>query len=75
MTKTFEELSKHIRSTSPHKIQPGRESLYSIPNMLEKGQELLQAGSKPGEMGEAGIDEGEDLEGQPEADDIVVELQ
>ena len=49
MGQTFAELRKSLSQTSPHKLMPSRKSMYSIPNMLNKGGELLVTSGCTGE--------------------------
>ena len=41
MQRTFVELQKSLSDCSPHEFVPGRKSIYCIPDMLNKGAELL----------------------------------
>lgn len=43
MTKTFNVLLKHMEETKPHAYVEGRSSAYSIPDMIDKGQDMMQA--------------------------------
>lgn len=41
MMKTFEALMARFEMHSPHDIQVGRKSRHEIPDLMEKGQELM----------------------------------
>jgi hypothetical protein len=41
MSQTFKQLCKYITAHSPHEQKLGRHSKYSVPDLLSKGQELL----------------------------------
>lgn len=67
MTKTFEVVRRSYHERSVHDIQAGRGSTYCIPDMLDRGQELMQIKD---------VNEEEDDVGdvRPELDDVAVEL-
>ena len=65
MQRTFVELRKSLSDCSPHEFVPGRKSIYCIPDMLNKGAELLHNKL---------VDEEEDGELRPSLDDIVLEI-
>ncbi|EPS93387.1 hypothetical protein FOMPIDRAFT_1136238, partial [Fomitopsis schrenkii] len=43
MTKTYNVLLKRMEETRPHAYIEGRGSAYAIPDMIDKGQDLIQA--------------------------------
>ncbi|KAG0694254.1 hypothetical protein DFH29DRAFT_1006513 [Suillus ampliporus] len=74
MSKTFQILCEHMTKHSVNEIVNGRISHHSIPDILAKGQELMEKSSidnKGGEQ-EAAVGEGEDE--HPSIDDIAIEL-
>ena len=58
----FAELQQSFSCYSPHIFVAGRKIMYSIPNMLNKGAELLH--NKSGQREDVG-DEDEDAELRP----------
>ncbi|KIL58125.1 hypothetical protein M378DRAFT_86931 [Amanita muscaria Koide BX008] len=74
MKKTFAELRRSLSHNSPHKFVPGRTSRYCIPDLLNKGGELLFA-KYSGDTGAADDDgDNDDTELRPELEDLVTEL-
>ncbi|KAG1779313.1 hypothetical protein EV702DRAFT_1178476 [Suillus placidus] len=74
MSKTFQILCGHMSKHSVNEVVNGRGSHHSIPDILAKGQELMEKSSmdnKDGEQ-EAAVGEGEDE--CPSVDDVAVEL-
>ncbi|KAF8152226.1 hypothetical protein B0H34DRAFT_821015, partial [Crassisporium funariophilum] len=69
MTKTFNELQKHLTTVNSYKITPGRKSKYIIDDMIDRGRTLL----KVNDIGE-GIGNSDEVEESAEAEDILVEL-
>ncbi|KAG1839401.1 hypothetical protein DFJ58DRAFT_718552 [Suillus subalutaceus] len=74
MSKMFQVLCRHMRKHSSNEVVKGRGSHYSIPEVLAKGQELMEKNSVDNEDGgqEAAIREGEDE--HPSVDDVAIEL-
>lgn len=71
LTKTLEVLQSHLRQHEPNAHRPGRRSTYSIPNMIDRGQNLILQASlgtcndteedEDNENGRAGPAEAEDI--------------
>ncbi|KIL59611.1 hypothetical protein M378DRAFT_14729 [Amanita muscaria Koide BX008] len=75
MQKTFAELRRNLSQNSPHIFIPGRKSHHCIPDMLNKGAELLCAkycGDVVNTDSEGADDD--DTELRPEFEDLAVEL-
>jgi hypothetical protein len=72
MKKTFEGLLTKMRSSSPHIHMPGQQSIYLVPDLLDKGHELFEKGWKGIGTEDDGtiVDEVE----QPTTEDVVGEL-
>jgi len=69
MVKTFQEVLKHVEEHDPHKITPGRKSAYTVQDMLDKGQTLLQNTMKIYTK-----DTTDDVDNEVELGDVMVEL-
>ncbi|KAM6492216.1 hypothetical protein JOM56_011940 [Amanita muscaria] len=78
MRRTFHEVRRSLSESSPHTFVAGRKSMYSLPDMLNKGAELLRNKSGYGRNGdddETGEEaNGEEDESRPTVDDLVIEL-
>ncbi|KAG1857237.1 hypothetical protein C8R48DRAFT_749020 [Suillus tomentosus] len=72
MKKTFDVLLTKMQSTTPHFPTLGQQSTYSVPDLLDKGHELFEKGTK-GVISDVDGATDEVLE-QPTAEDIVGEL-
>jgi hypothetical protein len=74
MSKMFQVLCRQVKKHSPNKIVKGNGSYYSIPDILAKGQELMEKSSIDNKDGgkEAAIMEGKDE--RPSVDDVTVKL-
>ncbi|KAG1792822.1 uncharacterized protein HD556DRAFT_1238725, partial [Suillus plorans] len=74
LSKTFQVLCRQMKKHSPNEIVKGRGSYYSIPDVLAKGQELMEKSNIDNEDGgqEAAVGGGEDE--RPSVDDVAVEL-
>lgn len=70
MRKTFHDLQKHLSSSSPHKIMPGRGSRHIIPDMIDKGRMALQIGNS----GNTPDTTNEGDEPSIDIDDVLIEL-
>lgn len=68
MHRTFQELHGSISQCSPHEFHAGRKSMYCLPDMLNKGAELLC------KRGDGDAEEENDDELRPSLDDIATEL-
>ena len=68
MHRTFQELRRSISQCSPHEFHAGRKSMYCLPDMLNKGAELLC------KRGDGDAEEENDDELRPSLDDIATEL-
>lgn len=75
MTKTLEELGQYIQSHKAHTWIPGRASTYCIPDVLDKGVELLIK-RDDGEFDVDGddVELQADVEGDIDADDLSVDM-
>ena len=64
MAKTYDALLRRLEETRPHEYIEGRNSAYSIPDMIDRGQDMMQAqaagaadGSADGSGDSGGSDE------------------
>ena len=76
MTKTFEALIARFETNSPHDIRMGRKSQHEIPNLMERGQEIMEKAIR-GELEVGGDVEQTTDDGDNMAmgmDDVLVEL-
>ncbi|KAM6489479.1 hypothetical protein JOM56_015036 [Amanita muscaria] len=69
MRNTFTALRNSLSQRSSHQFTPGRKSKYSIPDILNKGAELLA-----NKVASTGNDGNDDSEIQPELEDVIEEL-
>ncbi|KIL57951.1 hypothetical protein M378DRAFT_87211 [Amanita muscaria Koide BX008] len=74
MRRTFQEARRSLSGISPHVFVPGRKSMYCLPDMLNKGAELLRNKSGGGSGDEENGDEANEYESRPTVDDLVIEL-
>ena len=76
MRRTIGELRQSFLQCSPHHFVPGRKSLYCVPDMVNRGLELLQNKYRHGGDADVGNDmlEPESDELRPSLEDIVIEL-
>ena len=75
MTKTFGALMARFETKSPHDIQEGRKSRHEIPDLMERGHELMEKAAR-GELGGGDAEQTND-DGDNVAmgmDDVLVEL-
>ncbi|KAF7423971.1 hypothetical protein PC9H_009271 [Pleurotus ostreatus] len=74
MARTFESVSRHLAEATPHKIKPGRQTAFTIDDMIDKGAAKLPATPVP--VAEIELDDivGDGLSAQPDADDIIIDL-
>ena len=76
MTKTFGALMARLEINSPHDIREGRKSRHEIPDLMERGHELMEKAAR-GELEGGGdaeqtIDDGDSV--AMGMDDVLVEL-
>ncbi|KAJ7101209.1 hypothetical protein C8R44DRAFT_641767 [Mycena epipterygia] len=58
MTKTFAHMAEYVETNSPNEHKTGRDSAYSIPDMLDRGDHLMyNIAGKPGSIEDDGIDQ------------------
>jgi hypothetical protein len=74
MRRTFQEARRSLSEISPHIFVPGRKSKYCLPDMLNKGAELLRNKLCGGNGDEENGDEVNEYESRPTVDDLVIEL-
>lgn len=77
MTKTLEELGQHLRTHKTYTHIQGRESLYCIPDVFDKGVELLikcWGGAEVDAEGEGGEGLAEETELGIDADDLSIDF-
>lgn len=73
MTETLASLRCYMESTKPHEFQPGRrESKYCIPDMMDKGVQILANGADM--TTGLGTNEDDETDPQPEAEDITLDV-
>jgi hypothetical protein len=73
MKKTFDGLLTKMQLMTPHFPTLGQQSTYSVPDLLDKGHELFEKGTKGNSVSDVDGATDEVLE-QPTAEDIVGEL-
>lgn len=74
MTGTFNKLCHKLAIHSPHEVQMGRKSWYQIPNLVDRGWEMMDKLVARGGGGDADEIDTEDNEGRAALDDVVMEL-
>jgi len=74
MSKTFQVLCGHMTKHSANKIVNGHQSHHSIPDLLSKGQELMDKNIVDNEDGEQEVAVGEGEDEHLSVDDVAVEL-
>ncbi|KAI6111300.1 hypothetical protein F5141DRAFT_1063611 [Pisolithus sp. B1] len=71
MLKTFKALTMRFASHSPHRWIAGRKSQYEIPDLTDKGRELMEKGMQDGVEHSENIDE---MEAGTGINDVLVDL-